>query len=344
MRRYGKWVLTLGIVAVAPGLAAAASFPWQSNDTDTSSTAATQKSKNQKVAENIALALKKSAFHGYEIDIEYKNGLATLRGKVSDPRQKARASQVVGQSAGSAASRKQAGRRLGSSTVQSVRSLPREPTWRAARNRPRVSRHRCRPNQEKAMQIGHALQEAGLNGYDIEIMYQNGQLRASRRGWHARTACGACRVARSVPGVQAVSNQLRLQGQAGPQGDPRYAMAGLSDSGGSSRRASGSADGWATGRSSGHAAGSRLRSAHAGWHAADGCTHAGDGSGTAVERSGLRQSESAAICLALVRPVSQLCRGDLSQPVQRQCLALHRTLLPVSAGSPELAESDSGMV
>ena len=37
MRRYGKWVLTLGIVAVAPGLAPAASFPWQSNDTDASS-------------------------------------------------------------------------------------------------------------------------------------------------------------------------------------------------------------------------------------------------------------------------------------------------------------------
>ncbi len=85
MRRYGKWVLTLGIVAVAPGLAAAASYPWQSNDTDASSGAAAQKSKNQQVAENIALALKKSAFHGYEIDIEYRNGLATLRGKVSDP-------------------------------------------------------------------------------------------------------------------------------------------------------------------------------------------------------------------------------------------------------------------
>src|ERR1700684_2491487 len=95
MRRYGKWVLTLGIVAVAPGRAPAASFPWQSNDTDATSGAPAQKSKNKQVAENIALALKKSAFHGYEIDIEYRNGLATLRGKVSDPRQKARASQIV---------------------------------------------------------------------------------------------------------------------------------------------------------------------------------------------------------------------------------------------------------
>src|ERR1700722_14420649 len=92
MVRIGKWVLTLGIVAVAPGLAAAASYPWQA-DTDTA--AAAQKSKNQQVAESIAFALKKSAFHGNEIDIEYRNGLATLRGKVSDPRQKVRASQIV---------------------------------------------------------------------------------------------------------------------------------------------------------------------------------------------------------------------------------------------------------
>ena len=104
MRRYGKWVLTLGIVAVAPGLAPAASYPWQSNDTDASSGAPAQKSKNQQVAENIALSLKKAAFHGYEIDIEFRNGLATLRGKVSDPRQKARRQPGRRKRAGSSAS------------------------------------------------------------------------------------------------------------------------------------------------------------------------------------------------------------------------------------------------
>jgi hypothetical protein len=96
MRRYPKWVLTLGIVAVTPGLATAAGFPFGS-DADANSTAAAPKaSRNQKVAEDIALALKKAQFHGYEIEIEYKDGVATLSGKVSDPRQKVKANQVVG--------------------------------------------------------------------------------------------------------------------------------------------------------------------------------------------------------------------------------------------------------
>ncbi len=96
MRRYPKWVLTLGIVAVTPGLSAAA-FPFGS-DTDASSSTATppKTSRNQKVAEDIAVALKRAQFHGYEIEIEYKDGVATLTGKVSDPRQKVKANQVVG--------------------------------------------------------------------------------------------------------------------------------------------------------------------------------------------------------------------------------------------------------
>ena len=91
MSRYRKWVLTLGIVAATPGLAAAGPFSFgQSQNDDAAAAASSPKAKNQKVAEDIAVALKKAAFHGYEIDIEYKDGLAILHGKVSDPRQKAR--------------------------------------------------------------------------------------------------------------------------------------------------------------------------------------------------------------------------------------------------------------
>lgn len=186
MVRIGKWVLTLGIVAVAPGLAAAASYPWQA-DTDTA--AAAQKSKNQQVAENIALALKKSAFHGYEIDIEYRNGLATLRGKVSDPRQKARASQIVS----SVGSVQRVDNRLTivAASGSSVRQVNATNADLAAPAQQASAQQASAPgqpaqmsgNQEKAMQIGHALQEAGLSGYDIEIMFQNGA--ASFRAWSA---------------------------------------------------------------------------------------------------------------------------------------------------------------
>ena len=221
MVRIGKWVLTLGIVAVAPGLAAAASYPWQA-DTDTA--AAAQKSKNQQVAENIALALKKSAFHGYEIDIEYRNGLATLRGKVSDPRQKARASQIVS----SVGSVQRVDNRLtivaaSGSSVRQVNATNADlasPAQQASAQQASAPGQPAQMsgNQEKAMQIGHALQEAGLSGYDIEIMFQNGRCILQGVVGTMEQRNGAAQVAGAVPGVQGVSNQLRVQGQAAPMG------------------------------------------------------------------------------------------------------------------------------
>lgn len=228
MRRYGKWVLTLGIVAVAPGLAAAASFPWQSNDTDTGSGAANQKSKNQQIAEKIALALKKSAFHGYEIDIEYKNGSVTLRGKVSDPRQKARASQVVA----AVPEVHQVENRLvivsaAQGPVRQVTATANDLAGDSPQNQAQGQTSQMSANQEKAMQIGHALQEAGLNGYDIEIMYQNGRCVLQGVVGTPQQRAGAAQIAQSIPGVQAVANQLRVQGQADPaaQNSQRYTMA-----------------------------------------------------------------------------------------------------------------------
>jgi osmotically-inducible protein OsmY len=227
MRRYGKWVLTLGIVAVAPGLAAAASFPWQSNDTDATSGAPAQKSKNQQIAENIAMSLKRAAFHGYEIDIEFRNGLATLRGKVSDPRQKARASQIVAGVPGV----QQVNNKLtvvapSNGAIRQVTGteadLAATPVTQAGGQPTQMS-----ANQAKAMEIGHALQEAGLSGYDIEIMYQNGRCVLQGMVGTPQQRQGAAQIAQSVPGVQSVSNQLSLQGQAPQtaQNSP-YAMAG----------------------------------------------------------------------------------------------------------------------
>jgi osmotically-inducible protein OsmY len=229
MRRYPKWVLTLGIVAVTPGLSAAA-FPFGS-DTDASSSAAAapKSTRNQKVAEDIALALKRAQFHGYEIEIEYKDGVATLTGKVSDPRQKVKANQVVGAVPGVRrldnrlaviASRSGAIRQVAADSESA------QPTQAAATSAAGPG------NQEKAMQIGRALEAGGLSGYDVEILFQNGQ--AVLRGTVAtpQQIDAAGRIAQSVPGVQSVANQLRPgQMPQQPQGNPRYAMAGYQQGG-----------------------------------------------------------------------------------------------------------------
>lgn len=228
MRRYPKWVLTLGIVAVTPGLSVAA-FPFGS-DTDASSSAAVapRTTRNQKVAEDIAVALKRAQFHGYEIEIEFKDGVATLTGKVSDPRQKIKDHQVVSSVPGV--------RRLDNHlTVIAgsrgpIRQASADPEATAQPAMQAGGASAAAPsNQEKAMLIGRALEAGGLSGYDIEILFQNGQ--AVLRGTVAtpQQVAVAGRIAQSVPGVQSVANQLRLgqgQGQGQVPGGARYAMAG----------------------------------------------------------------------------------------------------------------------
>jgi osmotically-inducible protein OsmY len=223
MRRYPKWVLTLGIVAVTPGLSAAA-FPFGSDADSSSSTAAAPKaSRNQKVAEDIALALKRAQFHGYEIEIEYKDGVATLTGKVSDPRQKVKANQVVGAVAGV--------RRLDNrlAIVASPRGAIRQVAADSEQAGPASQAGGAAPgaasNQEKAMQIGRALEASGLSGYDVEILFQNGQAVLRGTVGTPQQIDAASRIAQSVPGVQSVANQLRPgQMPAQAQGQ-RYAMA-----------------------------------------------------------------------------------------------------------------------
>jgi osmotically-inducible protein OsmY len=209
--------MTLGILAVTPRLASAA-FPERPTVDPAASRGSAAKSKNQKVAEEIAMALKKANFHGFEIDIEFRDGVATLRGKVSDPRLKVRASQLVADVAGV--------RRVDNqlSVISSSRGPIRQVDGTEVPPAPGAAIDASiQSNQERAMQIGRSLQSAGLSGYDIEVMYQNGQalLRGSVATPQQRES--AARVASSVPGVLGVNNQLRVEGQ--PQGDPRYGMA-----------------------------------------------------------------------------------------------------------------------
>jgi osmotically-inducible protein OsmY len=97
MRKSGKWALVLGLMAAAPGLGQAA--PWSRTDEASPPAAAgsktAAKADNQKKADEIALALRNARLQGYDIEIEYSNGVATLRGRVTDPKQKEKATKVI---------------------------------------------------------------------------------------------------------------------------------------------------------------------------------------------------------------------------------------------------------
>lgn len=97
MKRYRKWVLTLGIMAVTPGITMAGPLDFFSKKSEqSSSTAVSGKiSNNQKVANDIANALRQARLTGYNMEIEFNKGVAVLSGKIPTAAQKAQATQLI---------------------------------------------------------------------------------------------------------------------------------------------------------------------------------------------------------------------------------------------------------
>lgn len=215
MRKYGKWALTLGLMAATPSLGFTA--PW-SRKTDADQAAETapassSKPSNQQMADRIATSLRDARMQGFDIGIEYKNGVATLTGRVTDPAQKDKATQVV--------SRLQGVEKVDNKLVLVAKpeSDPvRGPVTQAAMAAPQGADRRVQQinfqeapvnnNQAVAEQIAAALTAAQLDGYDIEIRYQDG---AAVLGGSVGTMAereAAERVVSQVPGVMSVQNHL----------------------------------------------------------------------------------------------------------------------------------------
>lgn len=245
MRKYGKWALTLGLIAATPGLGVAA--PWsRTKNADQAAEKAPEKpaqskASNQQMADKIAVALRDAKMQGYDIGIEYKNGTATLTGRVTDPKQKEKATLVVGKIAGidrvdnqlilttkpAVADRarpsgvQQAGMESAgpqSRRVEQVNYQPAGAPVMAAG--PTTTPNE---NQSKAEEIAAALTAAQLDGYDIEIRYQDGvAILGGSVGTMAEREA-ADRVVRQIPGVMSVQNLLRSSQEPmgpmmGPQG------------------------------------------------------------------------------------------------------------------------------
>ncbi len=253
MRKYGKWALVLGLMAATPSLGFAAPWSRTENGDKASSQAPASKTQNQKVADDIAVALRNARLQGYDIEIEYKNGTAVLKGRVTDPKQKDKATQVLQKLPGvervdnqlvlttkptvserltadaprgvQQASHSSAGPRADRVKQINYEPLPPEPAAAPAGS-----------NQAVAEQIAAALTAANLDGYDIEIRYQNGVAMLGGSVGTSAERAAAERVVQQVPGVQGVQNQLRttqegprgpMPGPQGPYGGPQGPQASI---------------------------------------------------------------------------------------------------------------------
>lgn len=234
MRKYGKWVLTLGLIAATPGLNFAA-------DPVSGSRA---RADNQKVAEEIASVLQRGKVKG-EISIEYKDGTAILSGSVLDPKVKKLASSLVEQVDNvsrvdnrlTVIEKKRAitermRNRGGSDVVQAshegekaARGMVQQVNAEIPATAPAVSGAAYAPpsgpvggssNQEVAEQIGAALSEAHLDGYDIQIRFQNGVAMLDGSVGTPTERATAYRVVSSIPGVGSVQNRLTCANEPAP--------------------------------------------------------------------------------------------------------------------------------
>ena len=101
MRRYQKWVATLGMLAAAPGITQAAgpqtaqqkanpAVRLASAEAAQKTPAAARKAPNQNqiVADNVAKALRKANLAGFDINVACQRGVASLEGTVATPQQK----------------------------------------------------------------------------------------------------------------------------------------------------------------------------------------------------------------------------------------------------------------
>jgi osmotically-inducible protein OsmY len=230
MPRFGKWLLTLGLMAATP--AAALSAGPFGNASPANPPAVRS---NQQVAEDIAKALRGARLNRFEMDVEFANGVCTLSGKVGTPQQKAQATQVVSKVQGVT----RVVNRLQSMPAPPANAFPSRQLPSAAPiagNRhapsaiqPAGARGGAAPvsNQKMAEECAKALKSAGLTGYDMEIRFQNGIVLLSGSISTPDQAIEVEQILARVPGVRGISNRLRVSGakqQLARQPMPRQPM------------------------------------------------------------------------------------------------------------------------
>ncbi|MEZ6121614.1 MAG: BON domain-containing protein [Planctomycetaceae bacterium] len=94
MRKYGKWLLVLGILAANPAWVSADGFL---SGLRSPQAKAAEREQNQQKAEEVAAALKKARLNGYDLEVEVRGDIVKLEGKVRDVNHRGLASAVATQ-------------------------------------------------------------------------------------------------------------------------------------------------------------------------------------------------------------------------------------------------------
>ncbi|MBC7964448.1 MAG: BON domain-containing protein [Fuerstia sp.] len=235
MRKYGKWLLVLGVLAASPVAASADGFLGGRMRTPFSGAA--QKDQNQAQADQVIAAMKEAAIQGSGVSVEVQNGVAVLEGKVNKASDRALAQRLAQSVPGiervennlrfmpeergqvqQASGAKDAN--LFDSRVTQARHTESGKSGSGIRQVSNETQTAATPasagqapdNQAVAQQIGDTLAGVGLVGYDIEIRYNAGTatLIGDVTTLQQRQAAGSA--VSQISGVKNVNNQLRVGG------------------------------------------------------------------------------------------------------------------------------------
>src|SRR5262245_48956585 len=224
MRLPRKWVLSLGLMAAAPGAVGAGPLDFLKPNVGTQASTAGAPPSNQDVAEAVKVALERAKLTGKDIAIEIKGGVCTLEGQIADAQQKAAAAKIVGSVPGVQTVNNKL---VVMAPAGAPRTLPKEPAVQQAgfEGTPRKGGIRqvnheaaampaaatsAQSNEQVAREIAGVLGGAGLQGYDIEVRYKGGVAALLGEVGSAQEAAVAQQAAQNVPGVNQVLNRLTI--------------------------------------------------------------------------------------------------------------------------------------
>jgi len=208
MRSYHKWVLSLGLAAVTPGIALADAFD-PIEGTREPQTAQRAASADQQLADQVAIQLRGLNLTGHELDIKVINGVCVLEGSVAEASQikkcEAAASKVRGI--------KQVDNRLTARSRGPIQRmsgiLPRGGVTNAAFSNEAKSGAN---DQEMAQRVGKAISKSGVAGHDITVKYHDGAAILEGKVGSSAQVAQVTQAVSKVPGVKQVENRLSAPG------------------------------------------------------------------------------------------------------------------------------------
>ncbi len=230
MLAYRKWVLSLGIAAVTPGIALAGPFPFSKSDQSVPQSAAPD---NQKLAEEAASNLRAAKFSGFDIELEVQSGVCLLKGKIASQVQKDQATQVISKVPGirtvnnqlvvlnrnpAAPVQQAVASDVTSNPVQQAGFFSRPKQTRATKTQQRATTPQQATGespqqvQQITQGIAQAIQGSGVRGHDIDLRYKGGVATLLGKAQSPQDVARLTQVISRVPGVRQVNNQLRAPG------------------------------------------------------------------------------------------------------------------------------------